>query len=327
MISKYEGNSLLGTNVMVTGAAGFIGSHVLETLSTYPCNIIAVDALIESTYSAAIKRNRWNSYQKTFGSRLHLIEGDLANERFVENLPVADYVINLAALPGLMLSWDDLDLYLRSNIKALHNLISYSKENDVKNFVHASTSSVYGEYANCDESGAKNPVSPYGITKLAAENLILAHHYNFDFPYTILRYFSVYGPRQRPDMFYSIAIEKILKKESVEVFGDGEQTRSNTYVGEVASATVDSLLLPSLQNMIFNVAGGESISVNHALRVIGETLNVKPEIRYLPKRPGDQHETKGDTSKITMAGVALGQVPFAKGIQLQIEEFLARRIV
>ena len=310
---------------MVTGAAGFIGSHVLEVLSDFGCQIIAVDALIESTYSAAVKQDRWNQYQKTFGSNLQLVHGDLADERFVESLPAADYVINLAALPGLMLSWQNLDLYLQSNIKALNNLITYSKLHKINNFVHASTSSVYGEYANCDEDGAKNPVSPYGITKLAAENFILAHHHNFNFPHTILRYFSVYGPRQRPDMFYSIAIEKILRRETVEIFGDGEQARSNTYVGEVAQVTVESLFLPSLQNEIFNVAGGESVSVNKALKIIGETLNLKPTLRYISKRPGDQLETKGNTSKIVGAGITLGKVPFEKGILLQAEEVLSRK--
>ncbi len=326
MLTQYESNALSDSVVMVTGAAGFIGSHVLEALSEYGCRVLAVDGLIESTYSSKIKKSRWDLYQKTYGRNFTFFEGDLAEEKFVTSLPAANYVVNLAALPGLMLSWQNLDLYLRSNIKALNNLIEYSKIYEIQNFVHASTSSVYGKYATCNEDGAKNPVSPYGVTKLAAENLILAHHYNFNFPHTILRYFSVYGPRQRPDMFYSIAIDKILKRETIEVFGDGEQTRSNTYVSEVANATVKSLTSPTLRNEIYNVASEETVSVNHAVKMIGNFLNLLPDVRYLPIRPGDQFETKGDASKILAAGVPLSKVTFEEGIILQIEEVLSERI-
>ena len=325
MSKDFEVNSRSDITVMVTGAAGFIGSHILDALNTYGYSVLAVDGLIDSTYPSSIKRNRWNTYKETYQKNFRFFEGDLADRNFVQTLPAVNFVINLAALPGLMMSWTNLDLYLRSNVSVLNNLIEYSKFHKVTNFVHASTSSVYGEYAKCDEHGTKNPVSPYGITKLAAENLILAHHHNFDFPYTILRYFSVYGPQQRSDMFYALAINRIMNNEKIEVFGNGEQTRSNTYVGEVAGATVQSLYLPKLRNGIFNVSGEEVVSVNEALRIIGKVLKITPDVVYLPKRPGDQFQTLGDSSKIRSAGITLGKMTFEEGITLQIEDALSRR--
>jgi len=325
MSKEFELDSLSNLTVMVTGAAGFIGSHVLDALNTYDYSVLAVDGLIDSTYPSSIKRNRWNTYKERYKENFKFIEGDLADKEFVQTLPAVNFVINLAALPGLMMSWTNLDLYLRSNVTVLNNLIEYSKFHRVTNFVHASTSSVYGEYAKCDETGTKNPVSPYGVTKLAAENLILAHHHNFGFPYTILRYFSVYGPQQRPDMFYAHAIKKIVNQEKIEVFGDGEQTRSNTYAGEVAAATIQSLDLPKLRNGIFNVSGEEVVSVNEALRIIGKVLKMTPEVVYLPKRPGDQFQTLGDSSRIRSAGITLGKITFEEGITFQIEDTLSGR--
>ena len=298
MLSPHNADEIRGKSVLVTGAAGFIGSRVVEFLDFLGAKIVAVDALLETTYSAEAKRLRWEEMQSNLSSNVNFLEMDLRHVDEVRGLPKVEIVFNLAAMPGLEKSWQDFEMYLSCNVSVTNNLIEYSKLNQVSRFVQASTSSVYGTFAIGDEGSLLRPTSPYGVTKLAAENLLLAHAQNFGMPYCILRYFSVFGPHQRPDMAFSIFANQIVRDLEITVFGDGSQSRSNTYVDDVAITTIIAGFKPEFQNEIFNVCGNSELSVSDAVEIIANALNKVPKVRYGPERYGDQQKTRGDNSKL-----------------------------
>ena len=205
--------------VLVTGAAGFIGSAVTEELARQGHAVVAVDALLGGLYPSGEKmarRQRLETNPSVDFHRLDLREADLSA------LPSGiTHVIHEAAMPGLGLSWNDFALYESCNLAATARLIEAAAEWPLDRFIQISTSSVYGKTAAGDETLALAPASPYGVTKLAAENLALAHWRDSAFPASILRYFSVYGPGQRPDMAYRNFIAKALAGEKITLFGTG----------------------------------------------------------------------------------------------------------
>ena len=224
------------------------------------------------------------------------VEADLCVDDLVPLLEGADAVINEAATPGLQLSWTDFDRYLDSNIRGMKRLVDASVHAGTNHFIQASTSSVYGANATGDESAPTLPVSPYGVTKLAGEHLLRAYSEAFDLPFTILRYFSIYGPRQRPDMAYRIFCENLLQGKPITIFGDGLQSRSNTFVSDCVSATVAALNRPP-DGSVFNIGGGQEITLSAALHILANHIDVDPIINRAPKRPGDQRRTVADTTR------------------------------
>lgn len=301
---------------LVTGAAGFIGSEIIRQLAFRGSSFIAVDALLESTYSSSIKEDRWETLKKNYPNSKFTI-GDLRDLDFVMHLPKVSQVLNLAAIPGLAMSWSNIELYLSCNVATVKNLLEYAKMNKIENFIHASTSSVYGTHAIGSEDYPTKPASPYGVSKLAAENLIQAFHENFDTPFTILRYFSVFGPSQRPDMAYSIFCDKLIKGEEIKIFGDGTQTRTNTYIDDVAACTIEISENIECKNQIFNISGETELSLKESLDIISNALGVNPKIKYLPARPGDQKITKGNISKLKNLGINLNKTPVKDGLRNQ----------
>jgi nucleoside-diphosphate-sugar epimerase len=175
----------------------------------------------------------------------------------------------------------------------------------VPRVVQASTSSVYGADATGDESSPTRPVSPYGVTKLAAEHLLLAHHEVHGFPVTILRYFSVYGPRQRPDMAYRIFCERLVRGEPITVYGDGSQVRANTYVDDCVAATL-AAIDRGRAGAVYNIGGGRPVALRDAIATLAAVLGVEPVVRHEPARPGDQRRTEAHTTK---AAAELGWAP------------------
>ena len=167
---------------------------------------------------------------------------------------------------------------------------SYIKS--VKRIIQASTSSVYGRNAECDENGEMVPFSPYGVSKLAAEKLLFAYQDNYSLDVRVLRYFSVYGPGQRPDMAYSRIIDALLTGNEFVKFGDGEQSRSNTYVGDIVNATILSMY-STVEQKVFNVCGDESVTLNKVIGILEEISEKKLRTVTAPERPGDQHNTSG----------------------------------
>jgi UDP-glucuronate 4-epimerase len=307
--------------IVVTGAAGFIGSTLVETLVAAGHDVVGLDAFIPY-YPRPMKEA--NLADVGSGPGFRFAEVDLRTDDLDPWLDGADAVIHEAAMAGLMRSWTDLDLYVSCNILATNRLIEASMRAGIGRFVQASTSSVYGREAVGDEDRPLEPASPYGITKLACEKLVLAHAATSGFPGTIIRYFSIYGPRQRPDMAYHRFIEAMLDGESITVFGDGEQTRSNTYVDDAVAGTILALERGAVGG-IYNIGGGRTISLNEAVGIIAGHLGVEPRVIREPARPGDQRHTSADIGR---AGAALGyqpQVDPTEGLGRQVAWHLARR--
>ena len=302
--------------VLVTGAAGFIGSAVTRTLAGAGHEVVGVDALLGGLYPPAEKKSRFDNLSTTPNIEMHKLDlrtGDLSS------LPDdITHVIHEAAMPGLGLSWNDFGLYASCNLDATARLIERAHSWSIERFVQISTSSVYGKNAAGDESLPLAPASPYGVTKLAAENLALAHWRDSGFPATVLRYFSVYGPGQRPDMAYRKFIAKALAGETISLFGTGEQTRSNTFIDDCVTGTVNALTRGE-SGEVYNISGGQERSINEALDIIGALVKRPLDIDRLPTARGDQERTMGNTEKAQRVLGFSHTVGLEEGLARQVE--------
>jgi UDP-glucuronate 4-epimerase len=307
--------------VLVTGVAGFVGSHLAEALLDGGHEVVGVDAFIDY-YPRTIKEANLAGLVGRPGFRFH--ELDLRSAPLEPLLDASTAVVHLAAMPGLARSWTDVELYTSCNLLATHRLVEASLATGVVRFVHASTSSVYGTLAVGDETAPTRPISPYGVTKLAAEHLILAYVETRGLPATILRYFSMFGPRQRPDMGYHIFIEAMLDGRPITVFGDGRQSRSNTYIGDCVLGTIAALEGGEV-GQIYNIAGGEELTLDEAIATIARVLDVVPDIVHAPARPGDQRRTFADTARARAAFGYRPSVGAVEGLQAQVAWQVARR--
>jgi nucleoside-diphosphate-sugar epimerase len=278
---------------LVTGAAGFIGSHLSERLLHDGHQVVGVDAFIPY-YPRPLKEA--NLFPVLGHERYTFQEIDLRSDPLDELVAETDVIFHLAAMPGLTRSWTDFDLYAGCNLTATRRLLEAVRHvPTLKRFLYASTSSVYGRYGSGDEALPTRPISPYGVTKLAAENLCRAYE-DFDLPLVVLRYFSVYGPRQRPEMGYHLFIEALLQGRPITVYGDGLQVRGNTYVDDCVAATVAAVDAPAGE--VYNVGGGEAVSVWEILAKLESITGRHAQIRHEPARPGDQRYTFADTTKL-----------------------------
>ena len=288
---------------LVTGAAGFIGSHLCETLLAAGHEVVGLDAFIPY-YPRAIKESNLAPARAHPNFTFHDL--DLRTDDLSPALEGVDTVFHIAAMGGLLLSWVRFDLYMTCNIHATQRLLEAIRQSGrARQFVYASTSSIYGSDVTGPETSMPHPVSPYGITKLAAEHLVQTYDRQFDVPSTILRYFSVYGPRQRPDMGYYIFIDSILHDKPITVFGDGNQLRGNTYATDIARATLLSHLNFE-RGAIYNIGGSEEISANQVISILESITGKRADVRYAPPRPGEQSRSLADT---TLARKRLGFVP------------------
>jgi len=302
--------------VLVTGAAGFIGSAVVRELAAREIRTVALDGFVGGLYPADEKTRRWEHLSILPGVdrvALDLRDGDLSE------LPNdITHVINEAAMPGLGPSWSKFDLYSSCNLGAVARLVERAHQWNLDKFVQISTSSVYGRSAVGKESLPTKPVSPYGVTKLAAENLVLANFSDSGFPVTILRYFSVYGPGQRPDMAYRKFITNALTGKTIDVYGDGTQTRSNTYIDDCVGATIGALD-KGREGEIYNIAGGSERSLNDALATIEASVGKSVTINYLPRARGDQDRTFGDSTKAQQELGFTHRIGLEEGLERQVK--------
>jgi len=280
---------------VVTGAAGFIGSHLCERLLADGHAVTGIDCFTDYYPRTVKERNL-----ATLRDKPHFTfrELDLSAGVPADAVAGAEWVFHLAAMPGLARSWLDFDSYNRNNLTATHRLLESLKGSPtLKRMIYASTSSVYGKYASGDESLPTKPSSPYGITKLAGEQLCRVYGDEFGVPGVVLRFFSVYGPRQRPEMGYHLFINAILQGKPITLTGDGLQVRGNTYITDCVDATVRAT--QALPGETFNLGGGELVTVLEVLKKL-ERITGKPAlIERHPPRKGDQLATGADVTKLT----------------------------
>jgi nucleoside-diphosphate-sugar epimerase len=301
---------------IVTGAAGFIGSHLCERLLADGHDVTGIDSFVPY-YPRAIKEGNLAELRRQ--PRFRLAELDLRTDPLEEALAGAEVVYHLAAMAGLDQSWTNFELYSSCNVLATQRLLEALRvgKPPLRRLVHGSTSSVYGRHACGDESLPTRPISPYGVTKLAAENLARAYLDAFGLPVVVVRFFSVYGPRQRPDMGYHKFIEAMLDGRTITVTGDGHQTRTNTYVADCVEATVAASQAPVGE--VYNLGGGESASVWDVLRLLEKLAGRPAKTAVAAARHGDQRHTFADTARLTAHLGWRPRTPLAEGLARQWE--------
>jgi nucleoside-diphosphate-sugar epimerase len=280
---------------IVTGAAGFIGSHLCEYLLAQGHEVRGIDAFIPY-YDPESKERNLASARAHPAFRFHRL--DLRTDPLEEACAGAEVLFHLAAMPGLVRSWTDFDGYWTCNVQATHRLVEAVRRSAprLERLLYISTSSVYGRFSSGDESLPTKPISPYGVTKLAGEHLCRAYSDAYGLPLVVLRYFSVYGPRQRPDMGYYRFIAALLRNQPIQVFGDGQQVRGNTYVADCVAATVAAV--QARPGELYNIGGGESATVWEILRKLEVLAGCRAVVEQHPSRPGDQRYTFADTTKL-----------------------------
>jgi nucleoside-diphosphate-sugar epimerase len=287
------------TICLVTGAAGFVGSHLCEALLAQGHTVLGVDAFIPY-YPRPLKEQNLAQIRQLPQAASHFAfyELDLRSAALTPLLQNVEVVFHLAAMAGLRRSWSEFDQYMTCNILATQRLLEAAVANRVAHFINISTSSAYGRFATGNEESPVEPVSPYGITKLAAEQLCRAYSVNLKLPVTVLRLFSVYGPRQRPDMGYHIFIRSLLNNELITVDGDGTDSRSNTYIADCVQGILLAFAQPEKSvGETFNIGGGEEINVNQVLAMLEELSGQTPRITHGPPRAGDQRRTVAEIGK------------------------------
>lgn len=293
-------------HAVVTGGAGFIGSTLVEALLKQGHTVTAVDCFTDY-YEENLKRRNLEVAQ--LSARFRLIEADLATCEVGPLLDGVDVVYHQAAQPGVRLSWDDFHAYTERNILATQRLLEAARSQpSLKRLVYASSSSVYGNAVAypVSETTPTHPVSPYGVTKLAAEHLWSLFGTNWGLPTISLRYFTVYGPRQRPDMAIRRLINAALTSEPFPLYGDGSHIRDFTYVDDVVAANLAAGMSDLPPGKVFNVAGGGSVEMRELIALVEDVTGARVPIDHRPEQAGDVQRTGGSIERATEA---LGWTP------------------
>jgi UDP-glucose 4-epimerase len=281
---------------LVTGTAGFIGSTLATTLTDRGTEVVGIDCFTDY-YPRDIKEN--NLADLRTRPNFRFVEGRLQDVDLDALLDGVTHVFHLAAQAGVRKSWgNDFLTYTTHNVDATQRLLEALKGRPIERLVYASSSSVYGDVAAIPfrETAYLQPLSPYGVTKLAAEHLCHLYFVNHGVPTVSLRYFTVYGPRQRPDMGFHRFIRAALLGEPITLYGDGEQTRDFTFVGDIVRATI-AAAERGVPGGIYNIGGGSRVSINEVLAMIGEITGRPLDIRRLPAEKGDMRDTFADSSR------------------------------
>lgn len=303
------------TKVIVTGVAGFIGSTLAETLLNQGQEVIGIDQF-NDYYDPTLKRQNVSSFKDH--PQFTLIEEDIQTLDWNSLLTDVEVVYHQAAQAGVRASWGEgFRSYTERNINATQIMLEAAKNiTTLKRFVYASTSSVYGNAETFPTSEAipPQPVSPYGITKLAAERLCVLYHQNFQVPFTALRYFTVYGPRQRPDMAFHKFYKAVLEDRAIDIYGDGQQTRDFTFIKDAVAANIAAATATDAVGEIFNIGGGSRVVLTDVLDTMEKIVGQPIRRNHIDRAMGDARHTSADVSK---ANKLIGYQP-----QVSLEEGL-----
>jgi UDP-glucuronate 4-epimerase len=313
---------------LVTGCAGFIGSQLTESLLADGCAVVGIDCFNDNYGRGQKLRNleRARSWDEFDFVPIDLSRGDLH-----DFLSDCDAVFHLAAEPGVRSSWGArFETYLRNNVLATQHLLDAAAACPQKRFVYASSSSIYGQAESfpTHEDTRPQPLSPYGVTKLAGEHLCGLYCANYGVSTVSLRLFSVYGPRQRPDMAFTTFCRAAIEGTPVTVFGDGQQTRDFTYVDDVVSAIRLAATAERVEGRVYNIGGGSRISLNSALDAIGGLAGRRLDVRSVGRGHGDVRDTGADTSRARSELAFQPMARFEEGLSRQfawaVEEFAGK---
>ena len=290
---------------LVTGAAGFVGSHVAAALLDRGAEVLGLDCFTDY-YARDLKDANVDVNRQRPGFRF--VEARIQDADLPRLLDGVSHVFHLAAQAGVRKSWGrDFRIYTEQNVDATQQLLESCVGRPLHRFVYASSSSLYGDQAPIPmrEDALPQPVSPYGVTKLAAEQLCYLYFVNHGVPATSVRYFTVYGPRQRPDMAFHRFCCAALEGQPIVIYGDGEQTRDYTYVADAVAATL-AAGDAGVPGRAYNVGGGSRVTVNDVLRIIERLAGTPLQIRHEPPQKGDMRDTCAETA---LARADLGFAP------------------
>lgn len=302
--------------MVVTGCAGFIGSSLSKRLLQQGYEVTGVDCFTDN-YEGSIKQKNLQSLLSH--ENFHFIPEGILDIDWNQSMAETDVVFHQAAMPGVRTSWGKtFDTYVHHNVLATQRLLEAAKQHSVSKFVYASSSSIYGvTQGSTAETHIPRPHSPYGVTKLAGEQLCSLYADNYGVPTVSLRYFTVYGPGQRPDMAFHKFIHAMLKEESFSVYGDGTQTRDFTYVDDIVEANLLAMKSEGIGES-FNIGGKSRVVLNEVIHLLEKLTGVKAKIRWTPKQAGDPPHTWADIRKAEMK---LGYKPI-----VTLEEGLKKEI-
>lgn len=293
--------------ILITGGAGFIGSHLSERLLREGNKVLVIDNF-NNYYDPAIKRNNVEEVKKTCVENnisldnYIIFEGDIRDNEFLKEVfsNKIDSIIHLAAMAGVRPSIEAPSLYYDVNITGTVNLLERCRENNIKQFVFASSSSVYGNNEKvpfAESDMVDNPISPYAATKKSGELLCHTYHHLFDMNIACLRFFTVYGPRQRPDLAINKFTTLILEHKEIPFYGDGRTSRDYTFVDDIVSGIVSSINYVNTNDTvfeIFNLGGDKTVSLIEMVETIEDILGKKAKLNKLPMQPGDVNRTCAD---------------------------------
>jgi len=302
---------------LVTGAAGFIGSTLCDTLLAAGDDVVGIDCFIDY-YPRAFKERNLASARAH--PRFRFVEASLVDTPLADLLRGVDVVYHQAAQAGVRASWgDEFRIYSDNNVFATQRLLEACRSASLEKFVYASSSSVYGDTDDLPmrETSRPQPVSPYGVTKLAAEHLTWLYWRNYGLPTVSLRYFTVYGPRQRPDMAFHRFIKAVLTGDRIRLFGDGAQSRDFTYVDDIVAANI-AAATSDAAGQVFNVGGGSRTTVNEVIDWIGRIVGREPLVENLEVQKGDVRHTAADTSRARDAFGYAPCVPLKMGLEREV---------
>ncbi len=302
---------------LVTGAAGFIGSTLVDRLLADGLEVTGVDCLTDY-YDITLKRR--NLAGAVANSRFQLLELDLGAADLAA-LPEVDVVFHQAAQAGVRASWGrEFGSYVHHNVLATQRLLERYRGTPLERFVYASSSSVYGDAERypTDEAMMPRPFSPYGVTKLAGEHLVLLYGRNFGMPVSALRYFTVYGPRQRPDMAFHRFCRALLEGDEIVVYGDGRQSRDFTFITDAIEANIRAWKRSAPQG-VYNIGGGSQVEVLEAISILGRALSVQARLRFEPLPPGDPLRTRADATRLQADLGYTTQVGIEQGLAAEAE--------
>ena len=301
---------------VITGVAGFIGSHLAERLLLLGHEVVGVDKFLDN-YPQPFKESNLSGLRGH--ERCKFIDRDVMGLDLHQLLDGVDYLFHLAGQPGVRASWGtEFTRYTENNVMATQMLLEAAKGKKLRKFVYASTSSVYGDTRDLPmrEDGLTRPVSPYGVSKLAAEHLCYLYCKAFAVPTVALRFFTVYGPRQRPDMFFHIFMRGLLRSEEIPLYDDGEQTRDFTYCSDIIDGVIGAANYPG-SGEVFNLGGGSETTLLNAIALAERIAGRKARLKRFDRQKGDVRHTS--------ASLEAARSKFAYAPSVNLEEGLARQ--